>query len=783
MTMVKSLTYFLPLFLLLGTGSRTYAQDNVPTLEKWNSHMLQEKVFVSTDKTFYVTGEIIWFKVFKTDGQNLPNDFSKVVYVEVMSGDKAVLQGKIGIEEGTGNGSFFIPASLGSGNYILRAYTNWMKNFSPDLFFHTQLTIINPMKKPIWDTAENNRHIEFFPEGGNLVAGLESNVAFMAHSNGRPVKADGIIIDQQGDTIQHFQTNEDGYGKFQLTPTKGKQYLAKIRIGNIIIDGKLPEIYDAGLVMQLKTVNNQIAVEVQGNDKYSNAPVYLVIHSGQRATYAEQKKLQDGKATFSIDRNKMAEGISHITLFNEQRIPICERLYFTKPTKQLQLNIASTKGSYSLKEKVELAINTKNDKGSMPANLSISVIRIDSLQEIPNDNIFNYLWLESELSSMQMAHSYLSDNSEVSEGLDMRLLTHGWRRFDWKQGVANKPALEFLPEYEGHIVRGKISRRNTGAPAPGIDAYLSIPGKQFEFNASRSDKNGDVQFIVRNFTGSNEVIVQTNYETDSVYRIDISNPFSDKTSSWNLVPFDISSDRKNDIQLRLLGAQAQNAYQPEKLREFINYTSADTNAFYGVPDKKYWLDDYVRFVTMEEVMREYVEEVRIKKRREDFHFDVKNTPYKSFFDEDPLVLLDGVPVFNINKIVAFDPLKVKKIDVVAQRYYYGHLVNNGIVSFSTYDGDLGGYQLDPNTLVVEYAGLQLQRQFYSPQYENVNLDSRIPDFRNVLYWNPDVNTDNSGKGSVTFFTSELPGTYAVIVQGITTDGYAGMGVFTFAVAK
>ena len=93
MSMVKSLTYFLPLFLLLGTGSRTYAQDNVPTLEKWNSHMLQEKVFVSTDKTFYVTGEIIWFKVFKTDGQNLPNDFSKVVYVEVMSGDKAVLQG------------------------------------------------------------------------------------------------------------------------------------------------------------------------------------------------------------------------------------------------------------------------------------------------------------------------------------------------------------------------------------------------------------------------------------------------------------------------------------------------------------------------------------------------------------------------------------------------------------------------------------------------------------------------------------------------------------------
>jgi hypothetical protein len=184
---------------------------------------------------------------------------------------------------------------------------------------------------------------------------------------------------------------------------------------------------------------------------------------------------------------------------------------------------------------------------------------------------------------------------------------------------------------------------------------------------------------------------------------------------------------------------------------------------------------------MEEVMREFVSEVRLKKQQDVFQLAVLNQPYKVFFDKEPLVLLDGVPVFDIARIISFDPLKIKRIDVVTQRYYHSQMVNHGIVSYKTYHGDLAGFQLDPASLVVEYEGLQLKRQFYSPAYDTANSRNRLPDFRNVLYWSPDVVTDANGKAELTLYSSEVPGTYAVVLYGITKDGYAGSSVSTFSI--
>ncbi len=120
---------------------------------------------------------------------------------------------------------------------------------------------------------------------------------------------------------------------------------------------------------------------------------------------------------------------------------------------------------------------------------------------------------------------------------------------------------------------------------------------------------------------------------------------------------------------------------------------------------------------MEEVMREYVTEVHVRNRQNTFHYEVYNELQKLYFNDDPLVLIDGVPVFNINKIMEIDPLKIKKIDIITTRFFLGAREYEGIVSYSTYDGDLQGYDLSPGSLVVEYDGLQLEREFYSPQYE------------------------------------------------------------------
>ena len=182
-------------------------------------------------------------------------------------------------------------------------------------------------------------------------------------------------------------------------------------------------------------------------------------------------------------------------------------------------------------------------------------------------------------------------------------------------------------------------------------------------------------------------------------------------------------------------------------------------------------------------MREYVKEVHVRNRQKTFRFEVFNEPEITYFGDDSLVLIDGVPVFNINKIIDTDPLKIKKIDVTTPGFTSGGEHYDGIVSYSTYGDDLDGYQLDPNSLVIEYEGLQLNREFYSPRYETAQqVSGRIPDFRNVLYWSPNVQTIN-GKQDISFYTSDIPGKYTVLVQGISASGLAGFATAAFTVGN
>jgi hypothetical protein len=181
-------------------------------------------------------------------------------------------------------------------------------------------------------------------------------------------------------------------------------------------------------------------------------------------------------------------------------------------------------------------------------------------------------------------------------------------------------------------------------------------------------------------------------------------------------------------------------------------------------------------------MREYVVMMLVKKKGSHYHLPVFDLPNNRFFEGDPLILLDGVPVFNIDSLMVLDPLKFRKLDVVQRRYFLGSTSYEGIMNWITYKGDLGGYVLDPHATVVDYEGLQLQREFYSPSYATEEqAGSHLPDFRNVLYWCPAVPQGSTGKSTLSFYSSDLPGKYVVIVEGLTADGDEGGGIASFEV--
>lgn len=756
-------------------------------------NLLYEKMFVHTDKTVYLAGELMWFKIYQVDGYvHEPLDVSKISYIEIISADrKPVLQGKIAMVAGTGTGSFLIPPSLSSGNYVLRAYTNWMKNFPSSEYFEKEITIINSLKRPVWKPVSDSLYdLQLFPEGGDLVEGITSKVAFrITDQHGKGVDCNGLLLSQDNDTVATMRTARFGIGTFTFTPQPALQYHAIVTVNNHRVVARLPDARKEGYVMRVQpTERDDLEVTVTANLGTSNQLISLIVHKRQVVKAALTRSIRDGTATFNIDNEDCFDGITYFTLFDAEGTPLCERLYFKRPDRKLMVEASPGKKSYGIKEQVSVDVSSVRSPGSpLPADMSVSVFLVDSLQHPEEGDIFTSLWLDSELKgTIESPAYYFRDTSkEADVAIDNLMLTHGWRRFTRNDTpITNAPSVKFVPEYEGHMVEGRVVHKTSGDAGKRMTGFLSVPGKQFAFSNAVSDDKGDIRFVIKDFFGTEELIVQTDFRKDSMYRIDAINPFSEDTSSVPVTPFDVSENHKNSLVMRSIGVQSQNVFYSDSIRRFLLPQRADTTSFYGSPDKQYSLDDYTRFVTMEEVLREFVAEVRLRKQKDSFRFQVLNAPYKLFFEEDPMILIDGVPVFDINKIVSFDPLKIERIDVVTQRYYHGSIVNHGIVSYKTYEGDLGGFELHPNALVVAYEGLQLRREFYSPVYDSENKSqNRLPDFRNVLYWSPGLNTNGKGKGQFSFYTSEIPGTYAVVVCGITKDGFSGSAVTTFSVTK
>ncbi|MBB6128596.1 hypothetical protein [Mucilaginibacter lappiensis] len=758
------------------------------SFNQYQRESVQEKIFVHTDKSTYLPGEIIWFKIYSVDAnRHKPINLSKVVYIDVLDHEQnGVLQAKISMKNGIGSGSLYIPVSLSSGNYKLRGYTNWMKNFSPDYYFEKTILIVNPLRMPEAETtqAQVGYDVQFFPEGGNLIGGIASKVAFKVTTpKGLGLEAyKGFIVDGHNDTVARFEPLKFGMGSFIFNPTINTTYKAIIKTAaGDVISKELPAINSQGYTMQLKdNGGTQLEVTVNG---VGAGEVYLFAHTRQIIKIAESAVMNSRTASFTIDKEKLGEGISHITIFNNAKQPVCERLYFKRPKQQLLIEASADLAQYAVRKKVSINISAKSIVGNpLPANLSLSVFRVDTLQHADEGDIVNYLWLKSDLrGNIESPGYYFKNiNAETDVALDNLMLTQGWRRFQWSNILNVKPEVfNFLPEYNDHLITAKVSNTVTGQPAGDVLVYLSVPGKRVQLYASKSDSLGRLIFNTKQLFGPGEIIVQTNSERDTTFRIDVLSPFSEQYTKYNMPGINITPGMQKTLEEHSVAMQVQNIYAGNKIKQFYD-PGVDSSGFFGKPYKTYLLDNYTRFTTMEEVLREYIREVNVVQSHKRYHIKVLND--KGFLDGDPLVMLDDVPVFNIDKVIAIDPLKVKKLEVIRERYYYGPSVHEGILSYTTYKGDLGGVEMDPHAVVLDYEGLQLQREFYSPVYDTDEaVKSRIPDFRNLLFWQPNVNINTDGKGQLSFYTSDQTGKFIGLIQGLTPNGDAGSRYFTFDV--
>ena len=746
------------------------SDDFEKRFESYYQENYLETIFIHTDKDHFFVGERILFKVYCLEKlTSKPSLLSKVAYVELLNDlNEPKLQARIELSEGSGYGELYIPATMISGNYTIRGYTRWMRNYGPESFYHSMITIINPFKKlglgakPVAVDAT----IDFFPEGGKLIDGLVTKVVFHAkNADGYALECKGKILSDDSLVVGEFVPIKGGLGHFSFTADKQKSYKVELlHSGGEVSYHDFLTIETNGTIMKVDEATGKVKIIVKEDVAVADIRLFLT----QSGEIIEQKPvhLSDGISEVYLDFSKIDEGISCIYLVKNSEIVQSRNLF--KNGSQSNTKIQLGPGSFANREKI-LAFIPDSGTGEFDfesADLSISASNSNKLLLSGTVNLSQYLLLENELLYVHNLNSYFDDDSKKTEELINCLLVAYSKEQQLNAG------LHYVAEYRGPLATGYLLEKYTENPAHSRTAYLSVPGKHLRFYAAKSQLDGKLIFETRGLYGKNDIVLQTDYTKDSAYSISIDNPYSKEYMEIKLPAFDIEEELESWIRNQSQQVQVQNAnlrFAPK----LPLYTRVDSSEFFNEPTKSYLLDEYTRFVVMEEVMREYVAGVNVRKNRDGFHFNVLDYEKNEIYYDNPLMLLDGVPVFDADKIIALDPLKVERIQTVNRQFGRGVLDCKGIVNYTTYSGNLDGFQLNKHAIVQSYDGIQLQKTYSFPEYiSDFARRNPTPDFRNTLFWMPVINHDNEKTRSFEFYTSDVSGMFEVTINGIDKNGNA-----------
>lgn len=331
---------------------------------------------------------------------------------------------------------------------------------------------------------------------------------------------------------------------------------------------------------------------------------------------------------------------------------------------------------------------------------------------------------------------------------------------------------EYLPELEGHLIYGNIRLKETGEPLKNSGISLSYVGKVARCQFSNTNGNGEFYFVVSE-PGTSEIVIQPLDPDIRGYYIDLKQSFNSNFSNYQPSLFKIDSTNIDMINNAVISTQINNLYEPfrQKMRPVPRKIIPD---FYGKPENTILMADYIELSTIREVVKEIIPNVYTLKQNGKLELKLINKLQSLPFENRPLVLVDGVPMYDFEKVLVINSKEIERADVVNKRYFFSEYIFDGILSFVTKKGNLSAMDFDNTIFRQVYEGCQIREEFYSPEYSTDSLKSgRIPDYRNTLFWKPDNHTDKDGKTYVEFYTSDESSDYTIVVRGISTDGKQG----------
>ena len=777
--------------ILIESISRVSSQDILSTIDKYAINYGQEKIYLHFDKSTYSPAETIWYKVYMMKGIE-PGNESRNVYVD-WSDEKGtlLLHSVIPVQGASSSGQFDIPDKY-AGRYIhVKVYTKWMLNFDSAFLYNKDIPVISKQSQQVFSNNTPVPEISFFPEGGDLVSGVINKVAFKANDQwGRPINISGVIQNNKGTIIDSLHFIHDGMGFIFLRPAKGETFSAKWSLKSPIKKETitdLPVPKDTGLSLQVLIDGTKRICQL--NAASASATLFGNIHvigtMNQFKVFNFTKDISSGVVNFIIPTNNLPSGILTITVFDNNWMPIAERITYVN-NEEFRATVDMTVEHWGLSKRARNEIQIIAPDG-IQSNLSVAVTDL-AIDTDSSDNIISHLLLTGDLKGMVYNPSYyFTENSDsMSRQLDLVMLTHGWRRFKWPDVAAGKSPTILYPKDTSFLtLSGKLYGLMSSQLRDAGIIFLVIQDKNKNATMVSMPINPDGTFNDPSSVFFDTVTVyyqlQKNKEASSAtvkFMEERLSPFSYNIPASGLYNNQIPDTTGHAYHIKTADDERQD-------KEFFNakvletvVVKAKTKPPLEIMDEKYTSGlfsggDAIQFDLLNDPLTSSSGNIfnYLQGKVAGLQITGANPPSLSWRGSTPLLYLNETQV-DKDIVSSISPNDVAYIKVMRPPFFGGFGGGaGGAIAIYTRKGDEQRNTDSKGLNKNRIWGYNFMREFYSPVYSSFAPPDDKKDLRTTLYWNPNVIT-LPGKNKITlkFYNNDITKAFRVVIEGMTEDG-------------
>lgn len=782
--MAKTLLVLVTLILLL-SDARSQAVDTL--LSQYNKKVPQEKTYVQFDNSVYLPGETVWYKGYLMIG-NEPSWLSSNLYIDWCDEKGNLVKRTVSPVLGfSASGSFTIPHDLKGNTLQAIAYTRWMLNFDSSFLFRKTLTLAQPETSP--EPVQDAPTLVFLPEGGDMMEGIPSYVAFKASlPSGMPVNVEGVIASGSGQRLGSFHSWHNGMGKLQLTPVHGEEYFAEWQTPDgIQYRTALPKAKTSGLVLSIANVSGARIFSVERapvlEERFKRVSVVGTMNQ-QVVFRATAPFTEKTKLVSTLPVKDLPTGILQFTVFDVNQQPVAERILFVN-------NHAYESKPLIFHDSINTDRRARNIfEMEIPdtslASLSLSVIDGDGAYDSSSQIITHFL-LSGELKGyIHNPAYYFSDKGDsAAAALDLVMLTNGWRRFRWEHVFAGTaPSTPYQADtgfisLSGQVKQGRNKEENIGFLISSTDSteqlfYLPIrPGGSFEthrlllFDSAKlflmdqgaSFKMNKPLVADNHFLPQAKTTKWASYtRPSSVYKPQF---LQDIARQRSFVPADGTT-------LKEVIVRARPKTRSEELNEL--YASPLYNAVDAIQLNA--LDDPNASSSL--TVFHYLEgKVAGLRAYNIYSTSVKpeeSLPVIKWRGEEIIFMLNEMPT-DARTMLTLPMSQVAMIKLFRNSFfgYKTGAAGNVAVVYTKKGGDMA-LDTRPGLSYAAVQGYTPVKEFYSPDYSQP-VPANTKDQRRTLLWQPNITTGGGNRIiKVSFYNNDTSHSFRVIAEGITVNG-------------